>query len=116
MDLYTIDEIKKNILYLNSKFKFLGSVADGENIFLLYGTSKFKVKNIRLIKVCWANNMMAVFKKGNFRVTRYTDVMQKTQIDKKYHLFEIIQLEEEMTINDFEYVADKAFSRIDDDR
>ena len=114
MALYTIDEIRKNVLGLNSKFKFLGSVADEENIFLLYGIKKSKVENIRLIKVCWANDIVAVYKKGKLRTASYTEIMRPTQIDKKYHLFEVIQLEEDMTINDFQYVVEKTFARVDD--
>ena len=73
-----------------------------------------KVEKIRLIKVCWANDIVSVYQKGKLRTASYTEIMEPTQIDKKYHLFEVIQLEEDMTIDDFEYVADMVFTRIYD--
>ena len=107
MALYTIDDIQKDILKLDDDYKFFGSIPHGDDIFLLYSTIVPKIENLYTIKVCWANNMNLIHTEENLNIITIGDKQEKTQIDVNHHLFEILQLEEDMTEEDFIHIATK---------
>lgn len=107
MVLYTINDIQINILKLDENYKFFGSIPHGDDIFLLYSTIDPKIEKLYTIKVCWANNMNLIHSEDNLNIITIGNEREKTQIDEKYHLFEIIQLEEDMTEVEFKYIATK---------
>lgn len=107
MNLYTIKEIKNKILRLDDTHKFVGSIPIGENLYLIYSTNVPTIEKIATIKVCWVNNMKAIYKEDNIHIISYVNEMEATQIDEQHHIFEILQLEEDMTETDFSYIGRK---------
>ncbi len=107
MNLFTIKEIQNKILKLDNSHRFVGSIPIGENLYLIYSTNMPTIEKIVTIKVCWVNNMKTIYKEDNINIVSYCNEMEATQIDEKHHIFEILQLEEDMTEEDFMYIAIK---------
>jgi len=107
MNLFTIKEIQNKILKLDDSHKFIGSIPIQENLYLIYSTNVPSIEKIATVKVCWVNNMKAIYKEDNIHIISYVDEMEATQIDEKHHIFEILQLEEDMNEKDFIYIATK---------
>ena len=107
MNLFTIKEIQNKILKLDDSHKLIGSIPIEENLYLIYSTNVPSIEKIATVKVCWVNNMKTIYKEDNIHIISYVDEMEATQIDEKHHIFEILQLEEDMNEKDFIYIATK---------
>ena len=107
MNLFTIKEIQNKILKLDDSHTFVGSIPIDENLYLIYSTNVPTIEKIATIKVCWVNNMKAIYKEDNIHIISYVNEMEATQIDEQHHIFEILQLEEDMTETDFRYIGEQ---------
>lgn len=107
-NLYTIKEIKRDIIKLPKSYKLLTSTPDKDNIYLVFGTNHCNYKNLRILKVCWSNNTLRVKNNDKIKKIKMVDIMIQSSINENSHLFEIVKMENEITEQDCKYIYENA--------
>lgn len=103
MSLYTINNLRKQVLQVDDNYQLLLSIPNKkEEIYLVFGVDKNKQDDFIYIKVIWINNMLSIDTKENLDIVKQVPAMVPTAIDQEQHVFQILKLHHEISTEEIQ--------------